>query len=127
MSDVLIGEYKGYRIFLDENSNQIIYHEGKPKNQPFFDGPPQLTVTLQMLDEYFHGINLTDDVIEKYQEMFHHYLYEISEVEHNIMVNRRLFYLDNLIKKLMKELDEELIRKGIHKERVYTQDGTIPR
>lgn len=117
---VNIGTFQEYNLYVDENLHQVMYYRGFPKQGPFFAAPPKLTIALQILNETFEDTKRTKESIEKYKDAFHHYLFQVSEVEYNIMINRRLFYLDQKIKELLHQLDEEeLIKKGIHEKGVY--------
>lgn len=105
---VLITEYEKYRIFIDGDGKLLIYHNGKVKNEPFLEGPPELTVTIQILMN-----KLRDKVydpkkdIDKIRELFSSIIDERDPLKRRILVNSRLIYLNHLIMNNLKDIHND--------------------
>ena len=111
MNDTFIGEYSGYQVYLTATCQQVVYKEGKKLTMPVLEAPPQLTVALMVLSDKYPSQKYTSHIGESYQHDFHHYLYEISPLEHRIMINRRLLYLNCLIEQLLKDIRSNITQQ----------------
>ena len=95
---VLITEYEKYRIFIDGNGKLLIYHNGKVKSEPFLEGPPELTVTIQILmNKLEQKVYDPKKDIDKIRELFSSIINERDPIKRRILVNTRLMYLNHLI------------------------------
>ena len=105
---VLITEYEKYRVFVDADGKLLIYHNGEVKEEPFLEGPPELTVAIQILMNVLQEkLYDPEKDIDEIRELLSGIIYESDPIKRRILVNSRLIYLNQLIMNNLKDIHND--------------------
>lgn len=86
----------------------MIYHNAKVKSEPFLEGPPELTVTIQILmNKLEQKVYDPKKDIDEIRELFSSIINERDPIKRRILVNTRLMYLNHLIINNLKNIHND--------------------